>query len=89
MLDGTKLSYLDNEWTLPRGRTELSVASIDGQTLQLAQPLPDDLPPTDFLLVGDTGYDIESMTGDAIRVRDYPLVLGETAALLHGVTWLR
>jgi hypothetical protein len=89
LLDGTKLSYLDNEWTLPRGRTELSVASIDGQTLQLAQPLPDDLPPTDFLLVGDTGYDIESMTGDAIRVRDYPLVLGETAALLHGVTWLR
>ena len=89
LLDGTKLSYLDNEWTLPRGRTQRSVASIDGQTLQLAQPLPDDLPRTDFLLVGDTGYDIEAMEGDAIRVRDYPLDSGDTATLVHGMAWMR
>ncbi|MFT5086437.1 MAG: hypothetical protein ACI906_004648 [Candidatus Latescibacterota bacterium] len=89
LLDGTHLSYGDSNWTLPSARTERAISSIEGQTLQLEQPLPDNLPNADFLLIGDTGYDIESIDGATIRVRDYPPVADEVVTLLHALSWTR
>ena len=90
LLDGTRLKYGNMECSLPCGRTELAIASIEDRTLRLAQEVPDGLlASVEYVLIGGTGYDIEEITGDVIRVRDYPLVGGEVVTLLHGVAWER
>ncbi len=88
LLDGTLLKCGDFEHTLPHAHSRLPIASAEGQTLRLTEELPDDLN-TDFVLLDGTGYDIEESSGDIIRVRDYPLVSGETATLLHSRAWMR
>ena len=88
LLDGTRLKCGDLECSLPRGRTELPIASVEGRTLRLQQRVPDEvLSDVEYLLIGGTGYDIEEVSDDVIRVRDYPLVTGEAVTLLHGRTW--
>ena len=55
----------------------------------LNQPLPEDLPPSDVLLAGDTGYDVEAIDSRSIRVCDYPIEQAASAALLHHLSWTR
>ena len=88
LLDGTRLACGDVECALPRGSTRLPVSSAEGQTLHLAQTVPDDLPIA-CALVGGTGYDVEEVAGAAIRVRDYPAVADEAVTLLHDASWTR
>ena len=90
LLDGTRLACGDLECALPCGHTHLPVASVADRTLRLARPVPDDLRSfTECVLVGGTGYDVEEISGDVIRVRDYPVVEGEAVTLLHGRAWTR
>ena len=69
LLDGTRLACGDLECALPCGHTHLPVASVTDRTLRLARPVPDDLRSfTECVLVGGTGYDVEEISGDVIRV---------------------
>ena len=99
LMDGTLLRCGDTSLKLDQPRLTRSVVTIEGRTITLDEPLPDgdDLAGT-YLLAGDTGYEIESVEGARITVREYevqpceeiviPLVMGAvgTAANAFGLT---
>lgn len=88
LLDGTRLEYEGLKCRLPRGRSHISVEATEDRTFTLARPLPDQAcQVTDFLLAGDTGYDIETIRDNVIRVRDYPAIPCEAVTLLHALSW--
>lgn len=87
LIDGTELHCGGHTLTLPQGRTECRVASVENRTYHLAEPLS--ALPGAFLLAADTGYDIESTTPNTITVRDYPAVDCRTVTLLHSAQWTR
>lgn len=88
LLDGLRLFYNGLKLRSPRARTLVGVQSTEGRTYRLAKELPAAiLGKTAFLLAGDTGYDIESLYGDRLLVRDYPATACESVTLLHEVRW--
>lgn len=90
LLDGTHLGSGDTSLTLPSGRTELAVSSTHDRTYHLTDIPPNDLSkPGSYLLVGDTGYEIESVSGSTLTVRDYPATESDTITLLHSIEFSR
>lgn len=74
LLEGTRLNAGDEGIELPQARIECAVASVDGRTVELAEPLPADLDLAGaYLMDGSTGWEIESAQGRTITVRDYPV----------------
>lgn len=73
LLAGTRLSCAGREITLPSPEQRVAVRSVEGRTYHLEQALPDDVAVADnYLLAGDTGFEIESSDGHTLTVRDYP-----------------
>lgn len=84
LLDGTELRCGDTVVSLPRPRTALRVASVADRTFRLAEKLEDGGKLVgQYLLAGDTGYEIESATETTITVRDYPAVSCDAVTLLR------
>ena len=73
LADGTSLQGGDTVLTLPEPRSEFRVVSTEGRTYRLEKAIPAGLvQPGAYLLAGETGFEIESVKGAAITVRDYP-----------------
>ena len=87
LLDGTTLKCGTQTLTLPQNRTTLRVASVTGRTFYLTENLTEGILPGTYLLAADTGYEIESITKNAITVRDYPAITCNTITLLHAAHW--
>jgi len=86
LLDGTELSYADQEVLLSEARIPLEAASAEGPRFHLKEDVPVDMPLAGkYLLAGDTGYEIESTTARTITVRDYPAVECDVVELLNSV----
>jgi hypothetical protein len=84
LLDGTSLSCGETSLTLPAARTELEVTSTDDRTYHLSEDPQETLVKSgSYLLVGDTGYEVESVSGNSITVRDYPATPCDIITLLH------
>lgn len=74
LLEGTRLAAGGEALELPRARLELEVASVEGRTMRLVEPLPDGLDLRGaYVRDGMTGWEIERAQGHTIVVRDYPL----------------
>jgi len=99
LLAGTELECGDTKISVPTPSTRLKVKGVSGRTYHLAEPLPPGLvQKSDYLLARgpepldrglprpQTGFEIASVTRDAITVRDYPLVECDEITLLHGKT---
>jgi hypothetical protein len=72
--EGTSLSVGEEALELAEARITRAVASVDGRTLTLAEPLPEGLMLEGAYIRGaGTGWEVESAEGDTITVRDYPL----------------
>jgi hypothetical protein len=72
--EGTLLRVGERALELPEARISREVASVDGRTITLAQPLPEGLTLKGaYVRAGETGWEIESAEGTTITVRDYPL----------------
>ncbi|MGC9317410.1 MAG: heparinase II/III domain-containing protein [Armatimonadota bacterium] len=73
LLEGTRLSVGEEAIELPQARIERQVASVDGRTVTLAEPLPAEVDLAGAYVTGGiTGWEIESAEGRTITVRDYP-----------------
>ena len=85
-LNGTALSCGKKKLTLSEGQTALKVTSVEGRTLRLAEDVPEEGDIIgSYVLVGETGYEIESTTARSITVRDYPAVECCIVILLNAV----
>ena len=75
LLCGTTLRCGSRTLTLDRAQVPLVVASVEGRTFRLAEPVPEpETLPGTWLLAADTGYEVESAAERSITVRDYPAV---------------
>ena len=69
--------------TLDKSEVSLDVARVTDSTYHLRNAVPDpDTLPGNYLLCGDTGYEIEDATEVSITVRDYPATECDTVTLL-------
>ena len=89
LLDGTELSCGATRLTLAQANVALKLASVAGRSFHLEQELPRDLAADSkaYLLAGKTGYEVESVTGKTITVRDYPAIECAEVRLLNSA-WL-
>ncbi len=72
--EGTSLRVDGDGVALDTPRLARAVADIDDRTITLAEALPEGLDLTGaYILAGETGYEVESASGAAITVRDYPV----------------
>ncbi|MHB8995326.1 MAG: heparinase II/III family protein [Armatimonadota bacterium] len=78
LLDGTELTCGGTSLSQPSARLERKVASVEGSTITLDEPLrgAEGLPGS-YLLSGETGFEIEAVDGRKLTVRNYPFVGGE------------
>ncbi|MHB9027775.1 MAG: heparinase II/III domain-containing protein [Candidatus Latescibacterota bacterium] len=84
LADGTSLQHGNLDLRLPEPHSEFRVASAEGRTFHLEKPvLPGTVKPGAFLLAGETGYEIESVKGAEITVRDYPALACETIRVIN------
>ncbi|MCK5805533.1 MAG: heparinase II/III family protein, partial [Lentisphaeria bacterium] len=73
LLDGSRLAFADSSVEIAQTDLTFSVESVEGRTYVLSRPVPKGLRAAGaFLLAGDTGYEVESVAGNRIVVRDYP-----------------
>ncbi len=73
--EGTSLAVDGEAIELARPRITRKVVSVDDRTMTLAEPLPEGLVLQDAWVRGaDTGWQVESASGDTITVREYPLI---------------
>jgi hypothetical protein len=86
LLDGTELSCGERGLKLNSSRIVRRIVKTEGRKIELDEPLPADsvvagLPPFSSagvcLLTGETGFEIESVEGKVLTVRDYPFEGGE------------
>ncbi len=72
LADGTALRCGDTSLTLADARLVRTVTAINGRTITLDEPLPAGEGLTGaYLLAGGTGYEIESVDGPRVTVREY------------------
>jgi hypothetical protein len=92
LLNGVSLECGKVRIALPQPNTVLKVRSAADRTFHLAEPLPPRLAVAGaYLLAGEaprTGFEVESASGDAITVRDYPAITCDEVTLLHS-SWVR
>jgi hypothetical protein len=88
LLDGTSLSVGKKTLSPSEGRTELMVASATDRTYVIAGEIPGQTGPGQYLLADGTGYEIESVSGQIITVRDYPAIPCETVTILNSASLL-
>ena len=88
LLDGSVLSCDGTTTTLAAPRIAARVKAVRDRTFELAEPLAVEAIGTGaYLLVGDTGYEIESVSADVITVRDYPAVPCDEIQIVNSI-WL-
>ena len=84
LLEGTELRYERFEINVERSHIPLKVVSVEGMTINLREPVPAGMTLRGkYILVGDTGYEIESAAGKIITVRDYPVVECDEVTVLN------
>jgi hypothetical protein len=78
LLDGTELSCGGRDLKLKTARIVRRVLKVEGRKLELDEPLPGDSAVAgSYLLTGETGFEIESVEGKVLTVRDYPFEGGK------------
>jgi len=83
LVGGTRLQCADEEIELPEAERILKVDRVENGTLHLKDPVPPYVRPGGaYLLLADTGFDIESFAERSITVRDYPLVDCDTVTVV-------
>jgi hypothetical protein len=84
LADGISLQYGEFDLALPEPRSEFRVASAEGRTFRLEKAVPSGtVKPGAYLLAGETGYEIESIKGAEITVRDYPVFSCDTIRIIN------
>ena len=88
LLAGTKLRVDGVSLARDAAVTRLGVASVEGRTIKLEEPLPaDPLRPGQYILAGGTGYEIERAHQRTITVRDYPVTPCDEITILNETSW--
>lgn len=83
LLDGTELTCGSTALALAQPRIPLKVASVEGRTYHLSDPVPSGVALAGaYLLAANTGYEIESATRGSIVVRDYPATMCDSVSVL-------
>ncbi|MCE5249354.1 heparinase II/III-family protein [bacterium] len=84
LLDGTGLRCGETAITIPEARTTLRVSAAGGRNFTCADPVSagNDLKGS-YVLAGETGFEIESVAGNTITVRDYPVQACDTVTVLR------
>jgi len=73
--EGTSLTVGDEAIELPEARVTRRVASVDGTTMTLAEPLPETIVGAGaYVNGGGTGWEIARAEGSTVEVREYPLI---------------
>jgi len=84
LLAGSRLACGELEITLPEATIPLSVESVTNNTFHLSEALPANVNAVGlYLLADETGYEIESVGGDSVTVRDYPAIDCERITILN------
>ena len=88
LLAGTELVCGATSLRLPQALTPLPVADVRERVFVLREPLDNGLHATgSTILAGDTGYEIESVAGRSVTVRDYPGISCGNVTLVHSA-WM-
>ncbi len=88
VLDGEEFTCGDVAITLTSTREDFGVERVDGQTFYLDRAVPADLAIEGaYVLAGDTGYEVASVDGNAITVRDYPAIECDSISVINSA-WL-
>jgi len=87
LLAGTSLKYAGQTWTLPAARTAVAIEQVEGMSLTLAEPVQANA--GGYLLCGGTGFEIATVDGRQVTVRDYPVPEIKQVEVLHGTWWRR
>ena len=84
LLDGTELKCGATVISLPQPRTSLAVTAVEGRVFRVKDSVPTspELAGT-YLLAGETGHEIESVTDKSITVRDYPATACDMVTILN------
>ena len=86
LLDGTELSCGDRGLRLKAPRIVRRVVKTEGRKIELDEPLPADSAVAGaYLLTGETGFEIESVEGKLLTVRDYPFEGGKEIVIPNQV----
>ena len=72
LIDGARLAFGEQELRAEPPAAAAAVTAVDGRTFILADELTAAWRPGDYVLAGDTGYEIEAVSGRRLTVRDYP-----------------
>lgn len=82
LLEGTELACGETCLRLPVARVKRQVQRVQGSVVELDAPVPEAAALTgSYLITGDTGFEIESIDGTRLTVRNYPFVGGETVVI--------
>ena len=83
LLDGDRLEVGKAGIALAASFDELPVSAIEGRTYVLRRPVPGGrLWQGQYVLAGDTGFEVESVEGNRITVRDYPALPATSVRLV-------
>jgi len=86
LLNGSELRCGDKVIECEKFRIPLKIESVKGRSFICAEPVPEGLDFTgSYILAGDTGYEIESVSGNTITVRDYPVSECTEVTILNSV----
>ncbi len=87
LLNGSRLACGDLEIVLPEPAATLKVRGTEDRIFHLAEPLAADAATVgSYVLAGrdpQTGFEVESTSGDAITVRDYPAIACDEVTILN------
>jgi hypothetical protein len=84
LADGVALQGHNLALSLPQPKNEYRVASVEGRTFHLEKPIPGgSVKKGMYILAAGTGYEIESVNGNIITVRDYPAVKCDTVSVIN------
>ena len=88
LLAGTELVCGGASLRLPEAFTSLAVADVRERTFELREPFEHGhCASGSYVLAGETGYEVESVTDRSITVRDYPAVSCESVTVVNSA-WL-
>ena len=82
LVDGVSLAAGAQTLRLEAAVAPLAVAAVEERTFVLAQEPGEGWRPGAWFLAGDTGYEVESVDGRRVVVRDYPALPCEQVRLL-------
>lgn len=84
LADGIALQGRNLTLSLPQPKNEYRVASVEGRTFHLEKPIPGgSVKKGMYILAAGTGYEIESVNGNVITVRDYPAVECDSVSVIN------